>query len=377
MAESRSEAAAPEKISATEIVRLARSDRAAARRRLATLSPEEQARVCGEVRPGARNEFLLLLDDPEKVVPKLPEAVLVQALCSAGLAEAAWLLEIATPEQRVACFDLDCWERYEPQLPKLQEWADALIEAGRSTLARALDDVDLELWILLVKREANMVIVGREDEPPPGYFTPDGVVYFGVPEEADIHRVREIVEAAWQHNQTAYWRLVYGLVYEPASNCEESALRWRTNRLQDLGFPDREQAMRVYRPLRPEAPSLERAPLHARAGGPVEAGSANADLPRQIQGSLVSKALGELPTARAGDLLGYVLGVANAIAVADDLPLADADSIPTALTKANAGIEAGLAALAARRGQSVGQVLDDVAPLDLFRVGVTLDPALR
>jgi hypothetical protein len=161
------------------------------------------------------------------------------------------------------------------------------------------------------------------------------------------------------------------LVEESPAECEEYALRWRTNRLQDLGFPDLEQAMRVYRPLPIERVSdwVPPTPDH----GIVE----SIPLPRQLRGTLLGEALAKLPAGRAADLLGYVLGVANSIAVADELPLSESESVPQALEKAVRGIDTGLRELARARGQAPEDILDRTTPLDLFRVGATIDPSLK
>ena len=102
-----------------------------------------------------------------------------------------------------------------------------------------------------------------------------------------------------------------------------------------------------------------------------------ARLPRQLRGTLLGEALANLPVARAADLLGYVLGVANSLAVADGLPLSESESVPRALEKAVRGIDTGLRELARVRGQAPEEVLDRTAPLDLFRVGATVDPSLK
>lgn len=356
--------------SGVELLRLVRSDRAAAKRALAALSPEAQADAVLSLRPESRGELLLQIERPEEVVPLLPEAELVQTVRTGGMSEAAWLLELATPQQRVAAFDLDCWKGAELDVARTQEWLDALIEAGRPTLVAALEEVDLELLILAMRAEAEVAIVGREDEPPTGYFTPDGVVYFGVPEEASPHRVHEITHALFDGDPALYWRLVYGLLFESPSELEEYALRWRTNRLQDLGFPDRDQAMRAYRPL----------PVEKVADWTAPSGNAlveTTELPRQLRGTLLGEALAKLSGSRAADVLGYVLGVANSLAVADELPLAERESVPRALEKAVRGIDTGLRELARARGQAPEEILDRTAPLDLFRVGATVDPTLR
>ena len=359
------------RVSGTELLLLGRRDRTEARRKLGRLSVEEQASACSELRAELRSEFLMLCDRPEDIVPLLPEADFVHTIRSGGMSEASWLLELASPPQLVACFDLDCWDGYELNPTRIREWIDVLIEAGRPSLMDAMRVTDLELWLIAFRAETQVFVVGKEDEPPEGAFTPDGVVYFGIPEGVSPHRVHETVHAAFERDQPLYWRLVYGLLFESPADVEEHALRWRVNRLQDLGFPDREQAMRVYRSLRAES-----APGEARVeyGGQLVPSFA---LPKQLRGSLLGEALSQLPSQVAADALGYVLGVANSIAVADKLQLSDPDSVPRALEKAVRGIDTGLRELARVRGLPPHEVLEQTSPLDLFRTGATLEPELR
>jgi hypothetical protein len=353
------------------LLRLGRSDRAAARARLRELPPQDIASLCQELRPEARTELLMLVERPEEVVPLLPEAELVHTVRAGGMSEAAWLLEIATPEQRVACFDLDCWSGQELAVARVQEWLDALVEAGRPTLVKALHEIDLELLILALRAETRIAVVAKEDVPPAGWFTPDGVVYFGVQSDKSPHRVHEIAQSLAEDSPALYWRMVYGALFESPVECEEDALRWRTARLSDLGFPDREQAMRVYRPL-----AAERVSDWAPPGASSELVAA-VSLPRQLRGSLLGEALAKLPERQAADVLGYVLGVANSLAVADGLSLSEPESVPRALEKAVRGIDAGLRELARARGQAPERILERTSPLDLFRVAATADASLR
>ena len=171
------------------------------------------------------------------------------------------------------------------------------------------------------------------------------------------------------------WALLYGMIFELPSEMEEFALQWRSGRMNDLGFPDREQAMRLYTRLAVEQADV----LDASA---VDAGEASgvvlqSQLPQPLQGSLVGEALCKLPPLRAMELLGYVLGTANGIAVADRLRLSESDSIPKAIDKALRGIELGLRTVAAARDLEPHEALDRTTPGDLFRIGATLDDTLR
>jgi hypothetical protein len=359
-------------LSGPEILRWARRDRAAARAALDALEPDALASICQGLRPELRNEFLMLIEHPEHVVPRLAETELCVTIRAGGMSEASWLLELATPEQRQACFDLDVWTRDALDPVRSAEWIDALIEAGRPVLAEALSDLDPEIWVLAMRGMADVVIMGREDERPDGFFTEDGVVYFRAHSDADFARVKEIAQCAFSEAQPRYWQIVYGAFFELPSEMEEFALRWRNGRLADLGFPTRDQAMQAYRPLKPD--QVEAADVTTWEGrapiGLVE----RVQLPRQLGGTLVGQALAELPPARATDLLGYILGVANAVAVADRMRLSESESIPDALRKAVTGIDIGLRALAQARDETPAEVLDKTRPLDLFRLGATLEP---
>ena len=133
--------------------------------------------------------------------------------------------------------------------------------------------------------------------------------------------------------------------------------------------------MQAYRPL-----ASEEAPVWDVAVDPPDAVTdlvPSYELPRQLRGTAVGRALAELPADRAADVLGHLLAVANAVAVADGMSLSDPDSIPDAGAKALRGIEAGLLALSGAREQEPSRVLDTTRPLDLFRVGAGIASGLE
>ena len=359
-------------LSGPGLLRLARQNRGAARAQLAQLAPAALAGLCQGLRPEVRNEFLMLLEHPEDIVPLIAETELCVTIRSGGMSDAAWLLEVATPAQRQACLDLDAWNGDALDHARSAEWIDALIEAGRPVLAQALADLDPELWVLALRRMADVVVVSREDERPDGYFTEDGVIYFRAHSDADLARVKEIVQCGFADAQPRYWQMVYGALFELPSEIEEFALRWRNGRLADLGFPPREQAMQAYAALRPE--QVESSDATTWQGSAPRGLVERSELPRQLNGTLLGEALAELSPEHAGDVLGYVLGVANAVAVADRLRLSESESIPDALRKAVAGIDVGLRALARARDETPAEVVERTRPLDLFRVGATLEP---
>lgn len=354
---------------AHELLELARSRSDDTRGALLAVPAEAIASACNALDAAACAELLLAIDNPEQVVPLLSEARLAHAINAQGREEAGWLLAFSTEEQRIACIDMDCFDVEGFRAERMVGWIDALIESGPETLAAACDEFDAEVWVLALRSMATFSIgAGAGD-----VFTEDGVVFYTPNSEEDYDRVREILVALIHANPRRYWQLAYGALEGASAECEQWALHWREARLADLGFPDRECAMRAYRPLAPDAVEF-RAP--APAVPPDELPRAALVVAPSGSG-LLGDALRRLPPERATELLGYVAGVANALAVADRLELGDPETARASGEKALAGLDRGLRELMRSSGLAAHQILDRVAPLDVFRVGATADDALR
>jgi hypothetical protein len=358
-------------VSGQALLRLSRANRDAARERLRGLPDSIHLQACLDIRPESRSEFLMLLDNPESVVQSMPETEFCVTVRATGMSEAPSLLAMATPDQIQTCFDLDCWDGADLSQERLIEWWTTLVEAGEGAMRQALQAVDPELLVLVARAVVEVRIIAKDETAPEGWFTIDGSVHFGPRERVDPGFLNELLVQMFHEDPARYWQLVYGLLFELQAECEEDALRWRTGRLADLGFPELDQAMRVYRRLEPEdAPAWEIG-AHSEALVPTH------PLPRKVAGTLLGEALAKLSPQRASDVLGYVLSVSNAIAVADGLSLSASESIPKAVEKTVRGIDRALRELAQLRGVPVHEVLETTLPLDLFRIGATLDPDLR
>lgn len=369
------EALARTGLSGHEALELTRDGGPSALARLNELPAPALAGALLELPPDARAELLELSDRVDEIVPLLPEAQLVHTIRHVGLADAGWLMEFASPEQRVAAIDLDCWRNGQLSPSRLFEWLDALIAAGSETLLAAFTEWDPELWVLAMRAMGDFVIAGSDEEDVPGHFmTEDGVVFYAPRSAEDEERLREILTTALAAGGRHYWRLVEGAAFANPRENREMAARWHAGRLNDLGFPDREYAMQAYRPLRPADVSIKNEALEP--DGLAEPPAQASWLPEAIQGTTLGRALAELPADLAQERMGYIVAVANTLAVADELPLADPESVQTSLMKALRGIERGLVDLARGRRVRPARLVTEIAPLDLFRIGATADPEI-
>jgi hypothetical protein len=368
-------------VPAQELALLARRDRDSARKAVAELSPDEQVALVCETPVARRRQILDLLPAPERVVPLLPEAELVFSVKAIGAGEAAWLLELATPEQVTACLDLDAWRGTELDRAALDTWIAALAEVPDPALLRHLAALDPELTTLYVNAHAEVVLRPPESEvpgwqPPAGAHSLDGQFFLTARRaNDDLAPLLRILHALFQSDYWAYFRLLQGAIWELPTATEEWALRWRTGRLVDLGFPPWDEAIRIYARVRPG--ERERLPKEG-AALEVEPWRLPVWIPSLPAGResrhLLFRVIGELAEPERRAAFYQLVALANKVAVADRMDLADAESTPAAIEKAARLASRGIEHVARANAVGAAEVLRRLPMERLFRIGVSLDP---
>lgn len=360
-----------------DILALARRDRSAAKTALGALSIEEQvAVVCGA--PAARRgELFDLVPEPEALVPALPEAELVFSIKAIGRADAAWLLAHATDDQLRACVDLDAWRDFAPDRASLSEWIATFAEADDDTLLRGIQALDAELVMLWLQGCVLVHMKPNDDQgwsPPVGGQTVDGVFYviaLGDSDDADL--VMRLLGLLFETDYWFYFRLLQSVIWELPTENEEWALKWRTGRMQDLGFPSWEEAAGIY--ARPRREEIEKLPDVAPPIGEWHLPVFVPELPALADAQVsLFRAAAELDADGRRRFFYAFLALANQVAVADRLPLGDAESIPKAIEKAAAIASRGLDELVRRHAVGAPELLRRVPLVRLFRIGAHLDP---
>ncbi len=365
---------------ARSLLGLADTDPQSARKQMGALPLDRQVGLVCSAPVAHRTKLLSLAPEPERLVPALPPAELCHVARAGGLAEAGWILEHATPDQIAACIDMDAWTGLDPDPARFGGWLVALSDAGEDTLLRGVHAVDMEQLVLHLKTRVGIELKESNDtfEPSPDSHTLDGQFYLvpHVPGD-DLEDLMSTLRVLFQRDYWFYFRLLQAVNWELDTETAEWATRWRTGRLQDLGFPPWEEAMAVYGYLRPEQrndlPPHETLPPAGEWPLPVW-------MPRLPDASesehLLFRAIGSLPEAERRPYLFAFLALANKVVVADGLPLGDAGSLPKATEKAAQVASGGLAHLAEHHGVDPAEVLRR-APLErLFRVGFNLDDTL-
>jgi hypothetical protein len=358
---------------------LVRGDRDAAAKALAELPLEAQVGLVCEAPVAHRAAILAALPAPDQVIPALPEAELCFTVKAVGLADAGWILEHATPEQVVASVDLDAWSGYQLDVPTLSEWITAIASTEQASLLRAVRALDPELTVLFLKTTIDVVQKPAGDDdwmPPEGGQTLEGQFYFQPKnEDDDAAAVVTLLRTLFEQDYWTYFRMMQGVIWELDSDAEEWAQRWRSGRLEDLGFPPWDEAMRIYRFIAPQdrerldedASPLEVSPWSLPIWLPRLPDTARAE-------HRIFRAFGELSDEERRAGFYAFTALANRVAVADRMPLSDSESTPRAIEKAARFASEGLAHVAARTGLADADVLRRATLERLFAVGANLDP---
>jgi hypothetical protein len=372
---------APPTTSATiqRILDLARKERAVATQAIEGMALDDQVALVCDTPLSRRAAMLELLPTPEAVIPLIPEAELCFTVKTIGIEDAAWLLEYATPEQVVACMDLDGWRGTSADRASIESWLDTLAMTTSEAFLRSIRALDPELVVLFLKHRIQCFQKPDDDEgwqPPEGGLTVEGQFYFvAIRESDDLEAIVAMLRALFVADYWVYFRMMQGIIHELDTINEEWALRWRTGRLEDLGFPPWDSAMEIYQFIRPEgrtaipedATSLDVGEWHL----PVWMPSLPASTDHQ---HLLFRTLTQLDDSERRSALYAFIALANKVAVADRMELSDAESTPIAIDKAADFASIGLEFISTELGLSAEETLRRTSLQRLFSVGANLDP---
>lgn len=345
------------------------------KKRETALAPGEVARHRADLaKATGRRRLDLILDarNPQSLVRALPADELYLTIRDIGLADAAELVQLASAEQFKVFLDLDAWRGGEFHPSRAYAWLRA---ARRGSLddpraaarwARKLSTLDREV-LFLTLRSALRVHELEENEPDPEIEsdrfmrTPENkfIVEFLV-DGAEYMSVKGILDDLYAENPFMATRLLSAMRSELDSELTETAFRWRTARLADLGFPTLEEALSWF--ARPPATPSEAYPgAPARPPGfwiAAHAGSAFLD-----------RAAARLTDDERTHLEPQLVAAANAVVVADSVDPGDVEAVARSLAAARAFIELGLELRAGADEEKGAVALADVPVKRLFQEG--------
>ncbi|HME92560.1 MAG TPA: DUF6178 family protein [Myxococcaceae bacterium] len=333
------------------------------------LDSAELRRRLSPLAPRARLDALLDAPDASELVQSIPAEDLYFDIAEVGLADATDVVRLTSPAQFRSFVDLGAWRRDRADLHQLTTWLRAARGDDQEEFLAKVHGLDLELLEILLR--GSTVIHDREENPdvhPKGATleTPEGkyLIEFTV-EGPELSALRALVSDLIAADPFQTTRLLEALRWEIPSELEETAYRFRTARLADLGFPPPEEAASLFAFVDPGGASaapraVERSEL--TVAGRVDFLEAGA------------KELTALERARLEEQLRYV---ANSALVAEGAEPGDPEAVRSITEATRDYLSLGIEHLSGADLARAVAVLREHHPRRIFQIGFSLTLRLK
>lgn len=217
-----------------------------------------------------RGERLLAATDLADEVAALEPMEAYYIVKEIGLDRSLPILLALSQEQLQAGIDLDCWNRYDFGVDSFDKWLAAFALAGPEALAKAFLSLDYVVQLLFLAQTVTVYDPDTDQVPQPDKenvrpraMTPDGFYLLELKTEMtlSIHPFT-LLDALYQYDPAAAHRLLSDIRVDLPMQIEEEALRFRSGRMNDMGFATPDEAVGLFsrparqQPLpRPQKPS--------------------------------------------------------------------------------------------------------------------------
>lgn len=290
------------------------------------------------------------------------------------------LLQYMPPEALCRFIDLDCWEGDAFSVESAMEWLLELQSSSFESLVQAFDTLDLEVLVLLFQHYLEVVHVRPTDEHIPdlidqGFESLDNTYFYRITTEDDrTHFVKEMLSILFTHEQDLYATILESVMYELATTMEETSYEKRSLRLMELGFPSPDEAIDIYRHVRPEKLLCqgilrEKTPVITKHLHMLPA----VYLDQFSQGGpLLVRALHRSSEETRERFIYEMMYLANKIVMADYTPLNDSEGVRRSMEKASALATLGLHVAMKDKDIPPEKVLDSSNAETLFSIGYNM-----
>ncbi|HIJ90649.1 MAG: DUF6178 family protein [Desulfobulbaceae bacterium] len=203
-----------------------------------------------------RGERLLAAADLADEVAALEPLEAYYIIRELGMDQALPILRELNHEQLQACLDLDCWNRYDFTLESLAEWLAPFASIDAETLAQTFLSLDYVLQLLFLTQTVTVYDPDTDQIPPEDEerettaraMTPDGFYLLELKKPDLALKVHPfaLLDAMYQYDPTATHRLLSEVRVDLPTQIEEEALRFRSGRMEDLGFANPLEAIALF-----------------------------------------------------------------------------------------------------------------------------------
>jgi hypothetical protein len=317
--------------------------------------------------PKHRLDAMMEEVDGAALVRSIPAEEVYSAIIDVGLVDSAEIVQLSTPAQFRAYVDLAAWQKDRMDPLEVLHWLRAARGDDDEAFIRKLQALDIELVELLFKKYT--LIHDLEENPDVDVEgvtmeTPEGKFLVETPlEGADLAALQRLTRDVMAHNPFELARFLEAVRWDVPTELEEAAFQFRSQRLQDLGFPPLDEAMKVFAWLDPEKQKARPAP----AG--LAAPAAHVDF--------VGASFKGLDEVERLNLESEVRWLVNSVLVAEGEEPGDPPALRRASERARDYLDLGFEHLTGGNPDAAIEVVREVPLRTLFQVGFSLTLKLK
>ncbi len=315
-----------------------------------------------------RMEAIIESRGARELVRTLPAEDLYFTIAEVGLADSTELVHLASPEQFRTFVDLGGWKKDQLAPHEVLTWLRAARGDEPAEFLQKLRKVDIEVLEVLLREfsllhdleeNPDVQVEGVTLETPEGRY----LVEFKGVEGPELAAMRAILNDLIADNPFETVRFLEAVRWDVPTELEEAAYRFRTARLQDMGFPPLEEAVRLF--------------SRVDTGTPPAAAPGTALAPGQGQPDYLEAAFRALDDVERENLETELRYLANATLVAEVEEPGELDAIRRVGEMARDYLLLGLEHLTGGDPARAPQVVRDMEIKRIFQVGFSLTLTLK
>lgn len=207
----------------------------------------------------AKKQLEAIVDsaDPGSLVRAMHAQDILLVIREVGAEDALELFELLNPSQVQELLDLEIWDNDDLNPQKAGHYFSLLFEANPDRAVEQLDGLDIELLGLMYKMVAEIYDTTLGEEPVEfseiASESPDGrfmICFADAPEAIGLSRaLYSYLDSLYARDMKKALHLLENVRFELASGLEERSLKWRNNRLLDMGVLPRDERLEYFSTL--------------------------------------------------------------------------------------------------------------------------------
>lgn len=327
----------------------------------------ELMRRLTELAPKKKLDAMLEEVDGRALVAGIAAEEVYAAIIDVGLVDSTEVVQLSTPDQFRTYVDLASWQKDRVDVLEVLHWLRAARGDDEAAYLKKLTRVDVELVELMFKRltrihdiqeDPDVATEGVTLETPEGKFliefTVDGV---------DEHAMRQLTKDLMAANPFELTRFLEAVRWDQESELEEAAFQFRQSRLQDLGFPPLDEALKVFAWVDPDKVKVAATPAGlTKAGDRVD---------------YVAAMFKGLDAVERQNLEGEVRYLVNCVLVAEGAEPGDPAAVRRLSEQARDTLELGLEHLTGGEPERAVDVVRERPLREIFQLGFSLTLKLK